>query len=282
MRAFLLSVLLTGCVPLIAQNTFRPNLYYNQLNFYNPAAGWADSSRGNASVYLQHKWEKSDVFEKPVNIFANYLSGSKNFKHRYSVGYLYDGYSFYTRNLIYLGYAYTIDMPGTGVLTVGARTALFFDYINGNKISQSMEDDISGAHFTPDLDLGLYYTLKRMRVSFSAKNIVANKVSLDGFPIITNHREMNFLIGGDVSLIRNISVSPFTMVRYERSFRFDGGLSLKYKEWVELTYIMRVMEARNILMLQTGITNKISLGVSADFSLVSSDINTDIQVRYKF
>jgi len=282
MRAFFLLAILGVQFPLIAQNTFRPNLYYNHLNFYNPAAGWADSIKGNASVYLQHKWEENDVFEKPANIFASYLTSSENNKHRYSAGYLYDGYSFYTRNLLYLGYAYTIDMPGQGVLTVGARTALFFDYINGSKIDQSMEENITGTHFTPDLDLGLYYTLKIMRVSLSAKNIFANRVSIDGFPIITNHRELNFLIGGDIELIRNFTVSPFTMVRHERSFRFDGGLSLGYKNRVELTYIMRVLEARNILALRTGITKKLFMGVSADFSLVSTDINTDLQVLYKF
>jgi len=282
MRIVILSTLLLSVFALKAQNIFRPNIYYNHLNFYNPAAGWADTSKGNAAVYLQHKWENNDVFEKPANVFASYLTSSENRKHRYSAGYLYDGYSFYTRNLFYLGYAYTIDMPRNGVLTVGARTALFFDYINGSKIGQAMEEDISGAHFTPDLDLGIYYTLKKMRVSFSAKNLFGNKVSIEGFPIITNHRELNFLIGGDFKLYRGLSVSPFTMVRFERNFSFDGGIGLNYKNRVELAYLMRALEARNILYLKAGITRNFFVGFSTDFSLVSTDLNTDLQVLYKF
>lgn len=282
MKKIIISLIILSATGLSAQTTFVPNIFYNNFNYYNPAAGFNDSVNTEASLYLKHKWIDNEVYQKPLNVFASYLTTSKNRKHNYSVGYLFDDYSFYTRNLLYLGYSYRIDISEKSKLHLAARTALFFDLINWTSLGFVSEYSGNEMRFSPDLDFGIYYTLGRFRAGISTKNLMANQVSIDNQPLIRNFREVNLMLGYDARLGKNFTVSPFAFIQYERKFELNGGLALNYKQRLELNTMIRLTEARGIVALRGGITRKLFVGVAIDYSPVLTDINTDLSVQYRF
>ena len=88
-----------------AQNTLRPNMYYQNMHYYNAAAGIEDtSSHASFAAYAKYKYvrlqqeDENDVWVKPVNLYFNHLYNLDR-KNSVNMSYIYDGYSFYNRNI---------------------------------------------------------------------------------------------------------------------------------------------------------------------------------------
>lgn len=266
----------------MGQGDFRPNIYFGNLNFYNPASGWEDDvSNHEMSLYFQKKWVDNIVYEKPVNVFANYL-GSISENNHFSIGYVYDAYSFYNRNLVFTGYAKTIAFSENSRLTLGARAALYFDHINVEKINQDVDPSIGGNYFSPDLDLGVQYQWKGLTLAISGKNLFTNSVSIEGEPIIQNQRELNTFLSYQFIIGEKFGIAPLILLSQERSLKTDAGLNLSYNKKIDISYILRIEELRSIISMGSQLSEIFYVGLAINNSTLLGDMNTDVLVRVKF
>jgi type IX secretion system PorP/SprF family membrane protein len=265
-----------------AQSTFRPSIYLNNLNYYNPASGWNKDMTGEASIYLQHKFVNNDLFVKPTNIFANYLGNTNGKKHHFSASYIFDMYSFYTRNIFSGGYAYSLDFEEKGNLTFGTRVSFALDYINQKKIEQSINGKVGGLRFSPDFDLGINYRYKGLDIGIGARNIVGTKTKISGETIFNNQRLLNFSASYQYFIKDKFGIAPMVMLHLERNFGFDAGLNLNFWRIVDVGYIFRLNQFRNIGTLGVNIAKKYYIGFAADKALLTTDVNADFTFRYKF
>lgn len=265
-----------------AQSSFRPSIYFNNMNYYNPASGWDNEMKGEASVYLQHKWVTNDLFVKPTNIFANYIGNSKNKRHHFSTSYTFDMYSYYTRNILNGGYAYSLDFAEKGWLTFGARVSLAIDYIDNKKIAQPMDKNIGGVKTVPDFDLGIDYHLKGLSIGIGARNILATPVKADGYVLYKNQRLLNFNASYQFFIKDKVGFAPLVMLYLERNFGFDAGLNINVLKVVDASYIFRLNQLRHIGTLGVKIAKHYYIGIAADGAMLTKDINTDLNLRYRF
>lgn len=284
MKKILFFLCLASFSGVYAQQSFRPGIYFNHMNYYNPASGWDQEMRGEASLYIQHKLINSDVFVKNApNIFANYIGsiGEKR-RHHFSASYTFDKYSYYVRNIINGGYAYSLDFGSKGYLTFGTRVSLALDYVNGNDFEEPLGNNISGLRVLPDFDLGIDYRFKGLNIGIGARNIVATKARAEGYALYHNQRLIHLYVSYQFFIKQKVGLAPIAMVHYERNFGVDLGLNLNILKVVDVSYIFRTNHLRHIGTLGVKFAKRFYIGVAVDGAMLTSDINADLNLRYRF
>jgi|GEM_PF-6202818 len=283
MKIFLAASVFLVCNLLHAQQSFRPNIYFNHLNYYNPASGWNSEMRGEASVYLQHKWIDNDLFVKPTNVFANYIgSAGKSRQHHYSASYTFDMYSYYVRNIVSGGYAYSLDFKDKGYLTFGARVSLAIDYIDGDRIAQPMGEDLTGVRLLPDFDLGVDYRFKGLNLGIGARNIVGTQSQADGYTLYRNQRLYNFYASYQFLIRQKVGIAPILMLHVHYGFGADMGVNINVLKIVDVSYIFRTNQLRHVGTAGVKFAKRFYIGVAVEGSMLTTDINTDLNLRYRF
>ncbi|MVM34450.1 type IX secretion system membrane protein PorP/SprF [Spirosoma sp. HMF4905] len=280
-------LLMIGCsygLLVQGQQTLRPNLYGpgQALNYYNTAAGLPDTTtRHSLLLYGQYKSVDSDVWSKPVTVFANYIGQLKNQAGFYSVGYLNDSYSFYTRQTLYTGYTQQVRVLGRRTLSVGVRAVFNLDRIRW-KDWQLPGRSGTDSHFGPDLDVGVAYQGNHLALGLSAKNLLGNTVHYDGEVLLTNQRELYLSLSYGFLLGRQVTIAPFALIRLERNLDADLGAYVELFRRVSVGYQFRVWELRSIYRLAVNPYKGFRLGISYDQSLVHRDHNLDALIGYGF
>lgn len=284
--SFLLILTTTSLSVVVAQNTLRPNIYFQNMNFYNPADGISDTSaKREASVYLKDKIVPNDneeVWEKPVNIYLNYLCNI-NSNSFYNVSYIYDGYSYYSRNTIYAGYTRIFHFSENTNLSTGGRAVFNFDNINWDKVDQTDDKSSSDMHLTPDLDLGVQFKWKKLTLGASSKNLLESNVEVDGEAIIQDWREFYLNASYTFGLFKkNLNISPFVLYLAERDVEFDAGINFNFLKDFDISYTLRTFELRSVIAAKVLLFERFQLGASVDMSSVFSDNNVDFIISYRF
>lgn len=267
------------------QNTLRPNLHFqNQnLNYYNPAAGFNnDETKSALSLYGKTKVvQENVVWEKPMTVFANYLSRLKNGQGFYSVGLIQDQYSFYNRRTLYAGYTRQRTVFNTRTLSFGARAVLNFDRIRWDDAPQFGKTG-NGGRFTPDLDLGAQYQGKRLRVGLGIKNALGNSSRLDGARLLTNQREAYLNLSYTLNFGENFALSPYTLVQFDRNTDLDVGAYVSLYRRVNVSYMLRAFELRSIFTVEANLTRNLHAGFAIDNSNLYRDTNLDFLIGLNF
>jgi len=83
-------------------------------------------------------------------------------------------------------------------------------------------------------------------------------------------------------LHKKLGVAPVVMLYHDRIFGYDAGLNLSYRKLVDVSYILRVKQLRSIVTAGVNISNKFYIGLAVDGSLLLSDVNTDLNLRFRF
>ncbi|TSJ48014.1 type IX secretion system membrane protein PorP/SprF [Fluviicola chungangensis] len=288
MRRFLLLLffLKPCCFDLIAQNTLRPNIYFQNMHYYNTAAGIEDtSSRMSFGAYAKYKFvpvENEDVWIKPVNLYFNHIY-NLNSKNSVNMSYIYDGYSFYNRNIVYMGYTRMFRWGRSSRLNLGARAVLNFNAMKWNELGQLASHPSSKLKFNADLDLGIQYQVKGLTIGVSTKNLFASSVKVDGQDLIKDQREIYGNLSYNFGLFkRKVELAPFFLFYSERNFNLDAGLNLGLFQRVSISYAIRVLELRNIFAIRGNFLKRFQIGASFDYSIIYSDYNMDILLAYRF
>lgn len=263
------------------QNLLKQNIYYDDMNYYNPAASFYDTSRQYyASFYTKYKFLNSPVYaEKPYDFSVSFQGRTQNTSGHYTAGYLYDGYSFFDRHSLYGGYGYKWDFGGHR-LSIGARATLNFDAICWDKFS--------GAHYIgqqlfvmPDIDLGLYYQWKGLNLGISAKNLLAIGERVDGNVLLRSRRTLFTNLSYDLYL-SEIMLAPHLLLSYDGEIGLDIGIFGRLFEYGKVSYIFRVKELRHVILLGGDIPCGLTLDIAFDFSNAARDKHLDVRIGYKF
>lgn len=287
MKTIIITIAITLCAFSIrAQNTLRPNIYFQNMNYYNPASGVRDTSfQQNLSLYLKDKYVNEDndvIWNKPTNVYLNHIY-NRNSKSTYNVSYIYDGYSFYSRNTIYAGYAHTFRLGNSQLFNIGGRIIFNFDKINWDDIPQASDKSTSEFYFTPDFDLGIQYQWSGLTLGVSTKNLFENSVKVDNEEIIKDWRELYINASYTFKLFQqNLNISPFVLYFKERDIELDAGLNFNIYKVIDVSYTLRTFELRSIYALKINLPRHIQIGMAIDHSSVFSDTNIDALIGYSF
>jgi hypothetical protein len=274
-----------------AQNTLRPNMYYQNMHYYNAAAGIEDtSSRMSFSAYAKYKYvpanydeyEDDDIWIKPINLYFNHIYNI-NKKNSVNMSYIYDGYSFYNRNIIYLGYSRTFRWKKSNRLSLGGRAVVNFNSIDWERLGQITSPPSSGFRVNADLDAGIQYQYRGWTVGASVKNLFASSVKVNDQDLIKDQREIYGNFSYNFRMFKEkVELAPFLLFYSERNFNLDAGLNLGLYQKVNVSYAIRVFELRNIFTIRGNFLKRFQVGASFDYSIIYSDYNMDLLLTYRF
>ncbi len=268
-----------------AQNTLRPNMYFQKMHYYNVAAGIEDTSaHASFDLYAKYKFvpeENDDVWQKPVNIYFNHIY-NLNQKNAFHLSYLYDGYSYYNRNIVYLGYTRMFRWGKSSRLNLGARAILNFNNFDWSDFA-GVTSSTPKLKFNADLDFGIQYQWKGLTVGASAKNLFASSVRIDDMDFIKDRREIYGNLSYNFGLFkRKVELAPFVLAYAERDFDLDAGLNINLFKVVSISYALRILELRSIYSIRGNFLKHFQAGVSLDHSAIYSDLNLDFVIGYRF
>ncbi len=286
MKKIITAIVLLHTLSVQAQNTLRPALYFQNMNYYNAGAGIGDTAATrDLSLYARYKLLKapdSEVWNKPVSLYLNHLHklGEKSFLH---ASYLYDGYSFYKRHIFYAGYGREFTLGKAGKLSAGARAVLNFNTVDWEALGHVPDKSSKQLRFNPGLDVGAQYRWKGLTLGLSVKNLWAATVKEEGEALIKDWRELYINVSYTFGFWnQNLQLSPYLLYFRERDNELDAGLQVSLFKKIAVAYAFRVLELRSIYSTRINIGKGVQIGAAVDHSRIFSDINVDFRLGYSF
>lgn len=286
MRTFIL-LFTVASLPfaVFSQYNFRPGAYHQDLSFYNPAA--LPETGGNthrALLYTRMKRIENDpgIWNKSPTVFADYLNYNDTRKHGFSISFINDTYSFFSRNTLYGGFTKLMQLGENTSLSLGGKLVLHTDIISWKRYQLPHNESGTSTRFSPDVDLGVQFRWKGFKLGASAKNIVGMNQKLEGLSIIRTKRAFVLHTSYDFNIKDKVILSPYLMVYHEMKAEFDAGLYLNVLKRVSASYFFRINELRSNFMLELRLFRGLSVGACYDMSPLKPDNNLDVFVRYFF
>ncbi|MDQ6477555.1 type IX secretion system membrane protein PorP/SprF [Dyadobacter sp. LHD-138] len=170
-----------------AQNSIRPNIYLQDMQYYNPASVAIDSSQSSqTAIYGKYKSvdNEDDIWKKPMNLWLSHAARIGRSNSFYTISYVNDVYSFYDRNAIYLGYLRQQRIGKSSTLSFGGRLVGNLDAIHWDDFKLPHLKTGSSKRFNPDLDLGVVYQFRKLKAGLGVKNILANFSKIGGSTLL--------------------------------------------------------------------------------------------------
>src|SRR6218665_471248 len=116
-----------------AQNSIQPNIFLNDLHYYNPAAvGINRHENLQITAYGKQRFVEDDIYRKPLNTWINYTNRVKE-NGIITMSYIHDSYSYFSRNSLYLGYIREFTFGKSSVLGLGGRLVGNVDRVSWDK-----------------------------------------------------------------------------------------------------------------------------------------------------
>lgn len=266
-----------------SQSLIRQDMYFNNMNYINAAAGISDTTfKNDMQLYVIQRFiPNNSSWKKAPNVFLNYITKVDKIKGSVNVGYVYDNNSFFDRHLLQLGYA-THLKKGNHHFDLGLRAIMNLDYLKDRSIYEGNDvTGIKGIYVLPDIDFGFQYRIKGLTFGLSAKNLFRNNV-VNTYKLFENERIFYSNISYTQALGKKIQLSVFTLPFYTTSFQIDLGLGALFWEKVDIGYLFRLKELRHIYRTSVNITKNIYTGLSFSHSHVTSDYTGNFMFGYRF
>ncbi len=270
--------------PSYAQHYLSPSLYNRDMNYFNPASLPIDSTSDYyVSVLGKRKFVANDkeIWDKPATLLANFIGRTSNPKGLFSVAYLNDRYSYFSRNGIYGGYIREIPLGRAG-LSVSARGVVNVDRIRWDDLGFPVSEEGTSVRFAPDLDFGAEFRAGGFSLGTAVHNMLEGKVTIREADAIRNIRAFVFHSAYRFGIGKQVKVSPYALVRLKRNILLDAGLSASLFNRVSLSYTLRINELRGIYAVEARIMRKLFMGIAFDRSPLYPDHNGDLLFRYQF
>ena len=271
-------------VKISAQNSIRPNIYFQDMNFYNASSVPIDSSQNYYfSLLGNYKFVKneSEIWDKLPTFYLNHIGRIKDYNLYYSVAYLNDNYSFFNRNGLYLGVTYQLKWGRFSSISFGGKAVLNFDIVNFDKLYLSEKKEKT-LLFCPDLDLGIEYKVKGFTLGLASQNLVGFSSKKENEGLIKNKRIASLNVSYLFNIGDNYKIAPLGMLYWDRKINYDIGIYASFYEYARISYVLRINELRNIFTADVRIISNLYLGAAFDFSLLLPDKNLGIVLKYGF
>jgi hypothetical protein len=285
-HAILIMLIVSGLASRIwAQNSLSPNIYFQDMNYYNPSSLPADTS-GNyfISAYTKYKFVENDhsIWKKPPSVFVNHIGRLRDKRSFYSIAYLNDSYSYFNRNGLYLGYIHKLQLGSAGSLSFSGRAVINVDVIRWSRYQLPLPERINALQMRPDADLGIEYKLRGLTLGAASQNVLASSVSSGNAVLIKNKRAWVFNASCLFNIGPHVQLAPFSLIRRERNWMFDAGVYVSALKRIRASYALRVKELRHIYTIDCRATKRLFLGLSFDHSRLLPDNNLDVALKYQF
>jgi len=278
-------LMIVVAINLQAQNNIRPSFHFGDMNLYNPANLPLKTWQTNYfSLQTNYKFVKNEdeIWNKPPSFLLNYIGETKHSGLYYSVGYFNDSYSFFNRNNISGGVVYRMRLGEMSSLSFGARISVNFDVVNWNKLMLPLARNGAGLMLSPDLDLGVEYSWKKLRIGLASKNIIGFRTKIDDEVLIQNERLTSLSASYLFNVGSNFEIAPLAMVYFDNRMIYDVGVYFRAYEYVSVSYVLRANELRSIISADVRLIRNLYLGVAIDFSPMLPDKNFCVALRYGF
>ncbi len=271
--------------PAAAQHHLSPSLYMRDMNFFNPSSIAADSaSKYYVSMLGKKKWAGNDVeiWDKPASFLLNFAGRTTGGNAFYTVGYLNDRYSYFSRNGLYAGYIRQVSL-GKATLSFSARGALYLDRIRWDRLRIPVSENGKSTSISPDLDLGIEFRNGGFSFGTAVHHALEARVTTgEGVEAVRNRRAFIFHSAFQFRVGHFMKLSPYALVRLKRNILLDAGLSGNFFDRVNLSYSFRINELRGIYAAEIRVARQLFVGGAIDRSPLYPDHNGDILVRYQF
>ncbi len=268
----------------LGQNSIRPNIYLQDMQYYNPASVPLDSNyRLQTAVYAKYKSVDNEeaIWNKPMNIWLSHVNRIGQSNSFFTLSYVSDGYSFFNRNALYLGYLRQVKLGKSSSISYGGRVVGNIDKVNWNKFELPHNQNNKSLYFNPDIDLGITYQFKRFSAGIGLKNLFENSTKVEGATLLKNRKEINTNLSYRQPFGKQFSITPFVLLAHERSTLIDAGLSFSFFNTINASYALRVNELKSVIVLDAKVTKNWSLGIAYDRSSLVADNNFDFVIRYR-
>lgn len=268
----------------LAQDNIHTNYYYRNFNFLNPAAGLKDSSKNHqVQVYGNYKFIETTPLWKSYPMLMGSYHGKFGKGHSLvNAYYSYDNFSFYSRHQVKLGYGYNFIIKEKHQLRIAVRANLGFFLLRKEKISHIPTDNLKDLYFLQDLDFGIQYYWKGLFVGASGVNLIGNTVKIENEDFLRNQRGFYLNAGYDFVVKENYTISPYTLISFEKNFLFDLGLMVNFFKYAEVGFQFNLLEFRNTYLISGYIADMVRIGASFNHSFIHGDQNLDFFVAFHF
>ncbi|PRY88016.1 type IX secretion system membrane protein PorP/SprF [Mongoliibacter ruber] len=267
----------------MAQYNMRPSAYFQDMLLYNPASlpEMGDDSQ-RLLLYSRTKFipENEGIWEKSPTFYADYLSMNDTKNSYFTIGYMNDKYSFFSRNSLHGGYGRIIKLGENSNLTLGGRFTLHSDLINWSNYQLPNNETGRSFRLSPDIDVGAQFQLKAFKLGASVRNTIGISQEIDEEGIITTQRAFVVNTSYDFTINEKFVVAPYVLLYTELKTEIDAGLFLSFERKVNFSYLLRVNELRSILTLEGRLYRGLSIGAAYDQSPLLPSNNLDIFFRY--
>jgi len=266
-----------------AQNGIRPNIYLQDMQYYNPASVAIDSNHiSQTALYGKYKSvdNENNIWHKPMNIWLSHTGRIRSSPSFYTISYVNDQYSFFSRNTLYVGYIRQVKIGGS-YLNYGGRVVANMDVIDWNKFVLPHSRNGTTLRLNPDIDAGLAYQYRRFNAGLGFKNLIGTTTRIEGATLLKNQHEVNFNVSYRQPVGGNFSVTPFVLLAHERNTLIDAGLCFTVFNIVRASYALRVNELKSVIVVDADVYKGWSIGVGYDRSSLVSDNNIDFVIRYR-
>ncbi|NOU62044.1 PorP/SprF family type IX secretion system membrane protein [Marinifilum caeruleilacunae] len=226
-------------VPLLDQ-------YYINPTVYNPAAAGANRL---FNAYLMRNQKFAD-FDGGQVTHAFTADAALN-EAKYGIGFnlINDNVGIFDNTQALLSYSYRLQIADDHFLRLGLAAGISDFRVNMNDLRANPSDpyllntDYKNTEFMANL--GLYYTHKNIIVGLTIPQLLNNSVSENNDGAETSYKLVRhaMLSGGyefDIPRIRDLSITPYVMMRYAKSspVQFDVNVIAKLEEkgWFAVNY----------------------------------------------
>jgi type IX secretion system PorP/SprF family membrane protein len=268
-----------------AQYNMRPSAYYQDMLFYNPASiPSMEEENQRLLLYSRTKFvtDNEGIWDKSPTFYVDYLRYDDEKKSYFSIAFMNDNYSFFSRNTLYGGYGKKIALGSKSSITFGGRLALHSDVINWSDFKLPHNESGKSFRLSPDVDLGAQFQWKEYKLGASLKNAIGLAQKLDGEEIITTQRAIVINTSYDFYIKDKIIIAPYVLLYKEFGTVVDAGLFVNFYKRVNVSYLIRINELRSSFTLEGRIYKGLSVGACYDKSSLIPDNNLDIFVRCFF
>lgn len=267
----ILSVVMIGIAGKTQQDPMFAQYMSNALTI-NPAYAGSHNNL-YASLLSRHQWLGFDG--APVTQAISMHTPVNFFNSAVGFTYVYDRLGPASQNIIYLDYAYKLQITDKSVVSVGFRGG-FSSYglslnsatTNENEVNLAASE--SDYHLFPNAGIGLYFEKPMWYVGFSMPRLMRNKIELSDSDSEKSRLEIHyFLTSGCVwPLNDELKLKPSAMVKVVYgapvSVDFSANLIIRDKIWAGAFYCIEQLVGA---MVRYEFTNNIKLGYAFDVAL---------------
>lgn len=258
-------IFVLGIVCANAQSFQQKNDFLLEITHYNPGTRNLDGG-AYLKAYAQYALELPPLTGKgPLEANLAFLVAKEN----YSVfgGLSHESHSYFNNHCFSVGYNYFFRGLGDGnhTISLGGRAVLGFNNVDLSKMAYGY----TGKYMlcTPDLDLGVEYHYRFIRLGASVKNVFSMSTKYEGVEFVKWPRGYFLYLISDFDIVKDkFKLMPFIQLGFNQGVAFSIGTDVNLYKKYRLNYSFRGPDLHHNLNVGFDIASRVFLNAGYSFS----------------